>query len=165
MEEQTLGQEEGIREEEEMNFLITGGAGSVGRDLMISLLNKGHRVRVLDRQAPIPSTLFDEAKPELVQGALEDAQLVREAVRDIDAVIHLAWSFSDEPAELLGSDLKGHVVLLEACAAARVSRLLYASTAVVYGKPTRIPVTEEDPSLVVESRKPFYAVAKHAAEN
>ncbi len=34
-----------------MNFLITGGAGSVGRDLTASLLSKGHRVRVLDKKA------------------------------------------------------------------------------------------------------------------
>ena len=147
-----------------MNFLITGGAGSVGRDLTGSLMAKGHRVRILDKQAQTGTSLSGDAKPEWVQGALEDARLVRGALRDVDVVIHLAWSFSDDPVELLESDLKGHVVLLDACAAAKVSRLFYASTAVVYGKPVRVPVTEEDPPLVEESRKPFYAVAKLTAE-
>jgi UDP-glucose 4-epimerase len=148
-----------------MNFLITGGAGSVGRDLTASLLGKGHGVRILDRQADVFASLSGDKKPELVQGRLEDARLVQEALQGIDAVIHLAWSFSDDPVELLEGDLKGHVILLDACAAAKVSRLFYASTAVVYGKPVRVPITEEAPCLVEEARKPFYAVAKLTAEN
>ena len=79
-------------------------------------------------------------------------------------VIHLAWSFSDDPAELLECDLKGHVILLDACVAAKVRRLFYTSTAVVYGKPVQLPITEESPCLVEEARKPFYAVAKQTAE-
>jgi len=146
-----------------MNFLITGGAGSVGRDLTASLLEKGHRVRVLDKHAeafPLPH----DNNVELVQGRLEDPPLVQGALRGVDAVVHLAWSFSNDPVELLESDLKGHVVLLEACAAAGVSRLFYASTAVVYGKPVQVPIVEDAPCLVEDARKPFYAVAKLTAE-
>lgn len=146
-----------------MNFLITGGAGSVGRDLTSSLLEKGHKVRVLDKRAEAFAPLVDK-KLELIQGRLEDTRLVTEALRGVDTVIHLAWSFSDDPVELLESDLKGHVVLLDACVAAKVSRLFYASTAVVYGKPVQVPVTEESPCLVEEARKPFYAIAKLTAE-
>lgn len=146
-----------------MNFLITGGAGSVGRDLTASLLEKGHSVKVLDKKTEAIAPLSDE-KLKWVQARLEDAPRVQEALRGTDAVIHLAWSFSDDPGELLASDLKGHVVLLDACVEAKVSRLFYASTAVVYGKPVQVPVTEEAPCLVEEARKPFYAVAKQAAE-
>jgi UDP-glucose 4-epimerase len=146
-----------------MNFLITGGAGSVGRDLTASLLKKGHGVRVLDRQIDALSPLVDR-NLELAQGGLEDSPLVREVLGGVDTVIHLAWSFSDDPGELLASDLAGHVVLLDACLEAKVSRLFYASTAVVYGKPVHHPITEESPCLVEEARKPFYAVAKQTAE-
>ncbi len=146
-----------------MNFLLTGGAGSVGRDLTMSLLKKGHRVRVLDKDTE-PLKLCPDGNLELIAGMLEDRKLVKGALKGIDTVVHLAWSFSDDPAELLESDLKGHVLLLEGCAAARVSRLFYASTAVVYGKPTSLPITEEAPCLVEDARKPFYAVAKFAAE-
>ena len=146
-----------------MNFLITGGAGSVGRDLTASLLGKGHRVKVFDRKAPAEGSIRDD-RLEWIQGQLEDAGLVQEAIRGVDVVIHLAWSFSDDPGELLASDLKGHVVLLDACVNAKVSRLFYASTAVVYGKPVQVPITEESPCLVEEARKPFYAVAKQTAE-
>jgi UDP-glucose 4-epimerase len=141
-----------------MKFLITGGAGSVGRDLTAALVENGHSVRVLDRQP-----LYDK-HVDSIQGSLEDKPLVQGALQGVDSVIHLAWSFSEDPMELLESDLKGHVVLLDACAAAKVSRLFYASTAVVYGKPAQRPVTEDAPSLVEDARKPFYAIAKLAAE-
>ena len=141
-----------------MNFLITGGAGSVGRDLTAALLEKGHRARVLDRHP------LHDKQVESIQGSLEDKPLVQAALQGVDSVIHLAWSFSDDPVELLETDLKGHVVLLEACAAAKVGRLFYASTAVVYGKPMQNPITEDSPCLVEDARKPFYAIAKLAAE-
>jgi UDP-glucose 4-epimerase len=146
-----------------MNFLITGGAGSVGRDLTASLLREGHRVRVLDKQSETASPLQDK-KLEWIQGRLEDVRLVQGALQGVDAVIHLAWSFSDDPVELLEGDLKEHVVLLDACVAAKVSRLFYASSAVVYGKPVHLPITEEAPCLVEDARKPFYAIAKLTAE-
>ncbi len=146
-----------------MNFLIAGGAGSVGRDLTTAFLREGHRVRVLDKDGTALES-FPDKKPELIEGSLEDARLVEAALRGVDVVIHLAWSFSDDPVVLLESDLKGHVVLLDACVEAKVSRLFYASTAVVYGKPVQVPITEESPCLVEEARKPFYAVAKQTAE-
>ena len=80
------------------------------------------------------------------------------------------WSFTSPGrfpmirSNFLESDLKGHVVLLDACVNAKVSRLFYTSTAVVYGKPVQVPITEESPCLVEEARKPFYAVAKQTAE-
>jgi nucleoside-diphosphate-sugar epimerase len=146
-----------------MKFLIAGGAGSVGQDVAASLLAKGHGVRVLDKRAESFPRPRDRAL-ELMQGALEDAAFVRDALRGVDTVIDLAWSFSDDPIVLMESDLKGHAVLLEACVASGISRLLYASTAVVYGKPVQVPITEAAPSLVEDARKPFYAVAKLAAE-
>ena len=124
-----------------MICLITGGAGSVGQDLTAAFLREGHQVRVLDRNAEGLAGLraLSDKNLHLMQGRLEDAGLVRDAVRGVDTVIHLAWSFSDDPVELLESDLKGHVILLDASVAATVSRFFYASSAVVYGKPAHPP--------------------------
>jgi len=66
--------------------------------------------------------------------------------------------------ELLEGDLKAHVALLEACVAAKVSRFFYTSTAVVYGKPLHVPLSENAPCLTESARKPFYAIAKVTAE-
>lgn len=142
-----------------MKFLVTGGAGTVGRDLSAAFAAMGHEVRVLDEKAGAVHGV------EAIRGSVQDAPLVRRALAGIDSVIHLAWSFSDAPLELVRRDLEGHVVLLEACAEARIARLFYASTAVVYGKPLETPITEDAPCRVEDARKPFYAVAKLAAEN
>lgn len=146
-----------------MNFLIAGGAGSVGRDLTAAFLKGGHRVKVLDIRAETLAVCSEE-KLELIPGRLEEARLVRGALQDVDVVIHLAWSFSDDPVTLLESDLKGHAVLLDACADAGISRFFYASSAVVYGKPVHAPLTEDAECLVEDARKPFYAIAKFTAE-
>jgi UDP-glucose 4-epimerase len=146
-----------------VKFLITGGAGSVGKPLALSLLEKGHSVRVLDKKA-------DEFQPsryknlELIKGEIEELSVIKEAVKGIDVILHLAWSFSDDPIELLGSDLKGHVLLLDAAVTEKVSHFFYTSTAVVYGKPLKSSITEEDSCLVEEARKPFYGIAKLMAE-
>jgi UDP-glucose 4-epimerase len=146
-----------------MKFLITGGAGSVGQALTRSLLEKGHSVRVLDKK-PDPLQSLDHKSLELIKGGIEDLPTVTEAVKGIDVIVHLAWSFSDDPMELLTTDLKGHILLLDAAAAEKISHFFYTSTAVVYGKPIKFPVTEEDPCLVEDARKPFYGIAKLMAE-
>jgi UDP-glucose 4-epimerase len=146
-----------------MKFLITGGAGSVGQALTSSLLEKGHQVRVLDKRADLLQSLEDK-NLELIKGEIENQSVVREATKGIDVIVHLAWSFSDDPMELLASDLKGHISLLDAAVAEKISHFFYTSTAVVYGKPIKSPITEEDPCLVEEARKPFYGIAKLTAE-
>lgn len=146
-----------------MKFLITGGAGSVGLALTSSLLQKGHLVRGLDKKADRLQSLGHK-NLELIKGEIEDLSLVKEAVKGIDVIIHLAWSFSDDPMELLDGDLRGHIALLDGAVAENVSHFIYTSTAVVYGKPIRSPITEEDPYLVEVARKPFYGVAKLMAE-
>ena len=146
-----------------MKLLIAGGAGSVGQALTAFFIQKGHEVRVLDKEADRLQSMGSKHL-ELVKGGIEDPAVVKKAVQGIDILLHLAWSFSDNPIELLESDLKGHILLLDEAVAAKVSHFIYTSTAVVYGKPTRIPITEEAPCLVEEARKPFYGVAKLTAE-
>src|SRR4030043_322333 len=146
-----------------MTFLISGGAGSVGQALTLSLLERGHTVRVLDKKVDGLQSLSHKDF-ELIKGEVEDLSIVKRAVKGINVIIHLAWSFSDDPIELLASDLKGHILLLDAAVAEEISHFFYTSTAVVYGKPTRSPITEEDPCLVEEARKPFYGVSKLTAE-
>jgi len=147
----------------ESKILITGGAGSCGRYLAARLLERGHAVRVIDKHAePIRSIKHDRLT--VVEAGLEDRDAVKTAVDGVDAIIHLAWSFSEIPLEVFEQDLKGHLYLLEEAASAKVRHLIYSSTAVVYGKPRYSPIDEEHPLLVEEARKPLYGIAKAAAE-
>lgn len=144
-----------------MHILVTGGNGSVGRELVPALLGGQHEVVVLDREV---GALSSHPRLRLLCGAVEDSAAVAEASRGADAVIHLAWSFSEDPAYLLEHDLRGHLHLLEAARREGVRRFLYTSTAVVYGKPVWAPIDEDHPLNVLAARKPAYGIAKEFAE-
>src|SRR5512132_528290 len=96
-----------------MRILVTGGNGSLGRELVAALLSRGHRVTVLD---PRLDALQALRSPDLslLEGVVEDRAAIDAAVRGAEVVIHLAWSFSEDPATLLDHDLRGHQLLLAA---------------------------------------------------
>ncbi|MHB1012187.1 MAG: NAD-dependent epimerase/dehydratase family protein [Desulfobacteria bacterium] len=144
-------------------ILITGGAGSCGRVLTASLLGRGYEVRVIDKDVG-PLRSVGEKGLTLFQAGVEDRDALKSAMDGVDAVLHLAWSFSEDPLVVLEQDLRGHIYLLEEMAARNVRHLIYASTAVVYGKPRYSPIDEEHPLRVEEARKPLYGIAKAAAE-
>ena len=144
-------------------ILITGGAGSCGVFLTSSLLKAGYEVVVFDKNID-PVQSMDDDRLTVIQGQLEDRDTVKNAVEGMDAVIHLAWSFSTDPMETLEQDLKGHINLLEEMAEQKTEHLIYTSTAVVYGKPRYSPIDEDHPLIVEEARKPLYGITKAAAE-
>jgi UDP-glucose 4-epimerase len=144
-------------------ILITGGAGSCGKYLTAALLGRGYEVRVIDKDVEPLRSIGDKGLT-VFQAGLEDRDAVKSAVDGVDAVLHLAWSFSEDPLEVLEKDLRGHIYLLEEMASRNVRHLIYASTAVVYGKPRYSPIDEEHPLRVEEARKPLYGIAKAAAE-
>jgi UDP-glucose 4-epimerase len=144
-------------------ILITGGGGSCGRYLTASLLEQGHHVRVIDKDVT-GLRAMESPKLTLIQAVVEDRVAVQSAVEGVDAILHLAWSFSEVPLEVFEQDLRGHIYLLEEAVSQKVRHLIYTSTAVVYGKPRYSPIDEGHPLLVEEARKPLYGIAKAAAE-
>ncbi len=146
-----------------MRILVTGGNGSVGCGLIPSLLDRGHAVIVLDRDVGVVRGMA-HPRLALVPGGVEDQAAVTQATRGVEAIVHLAWSFSDDPSYLLEHDLRGHLLLLAAAKEQGVRHFIYTSTAVVYGKPVRVPIGEDDPLNVLAARKPAYGMAKEYAE-
>jgi UDP-glucose 4-epimerase len=146
-----------------MRILVTGGNGSVGQGLIPHLLARGHHVVVLDTALGAVRAIA-HPRFSMVAGGVEDAAAVAGATRGVEAILHLAWSFSDDPLHLLEHDLRGHALLLGAAREQGVRHFIYASTAVVYGKPVRAPMDEEHPLRVLEARKPAYGMAKEFAE-
>ncbi len=144
-------------------ILITGGAGSCGVFLTEYLLKRGYEVTVFDKDIESIKSMEND-RLSLVQGHLENRTTVKKTLHGMDAVVHLAWSFSTDPMEVLEKDLKGHIVLLEEMAEQNTGHLIYTSTAVVYGKPRYSPIDEEHPLIVEEARKPLYGITKAAAE-
>jgi len=130
-------------------ILVTGGAGFIGSHLTERLLAGGHRVRVLDnlstgKRENLPS---DSARLKFVRGDIRDAALVNDAVNGVDAIYHLAAVASvqasiDDPVGTHQTNLVGTLHLLEAARRAAVGRVIYASSAAVYGDTTTLPVAE-----------------------
>lgn len=146
-----------------MRILVTGGSGSVGRELIPALLARGHHVVVLDKELGALQAI-SHPHLETMSGGVEDTRIVTEAARGADVIFHLAWSFSEDLQVLLEQDLRGHLFLLEAARSEQVRHFIYTSTAVVYGKPVRVPIDEDHPLRVLEARKPTYGLAKEFAE-
>jgi dTDP-L-rhamnose 4-epimerase len=128
-----------------VRVLITGGAGFIGSHLADELLREGHRVRVLDALAEQvhgpgrarPSYLSDDV--ELIVGDVRDADAVRHALEDVDAVFHLAAAVGVgqsmyQVAQYTSTNALGCAVLLEALIARPVARLIVASSMSVYGE-------------------------------
>ncbi|MGE5132033.1 MAG: NAD-dependent epimerase/dehydratase family protein [Gemmatimonadota bacterium] len=127
-----------------MRVLVTGGAGFIGSHVAEALTGTGHEVRVLDALLPCvhpdgTSPFAGEPGVEFTRGDVRDAQAVDGALRGVSVVCHLAAmvglsvDFSDAPLYAGCNDL-GTAVLLAAMARAGVSRLVLASSMVVYGE-------------------------------
>lgn len=149
-------------------FLVTGGAGFIGSHLVRGLLERGHRVRVLDNFSTGKAENLREVESaiELHEGDLRAADDVAAAVEGIDFVLHQAAIPSvprsvEEPIESHDANATGSLTLLKAASEAGVKRLVYASSSSVYGSNPELPKVE---TMRTEPLSP-YAVAKLTAEH
>lgn len=150
-----------------MHILVTGGAGYIGSILTEELIKDGHPVVVCDnlstghRKAVHPDAAFieaDIANRDLITSILKD--------HSIEAVIHLAAFSSVEesvknPEKYIQNNYIASVFLLDAMIEADVKRIVFSSTAAVYGEPKNVPLTEEDETLPINA----YGESKLAVEN
>lgn len=146
-----------------MRVLVTGGAGYVGSTLVPLLLRAGHRVRVLDSMVHGGEALlgvWDDPAFELWAGDMRDSYLVRDAVHDVHAVVHLAAIVGDpacarEPDLARAVNLEASVNLIEASRAAGVERFVFASTCSNYGRMA-------DSEALVDEQSPLAPVSLYA---
>jgi len=125
-------------------FLVTGGAGFIGRYLCRELVASGHKVRVLDAlveqvHGAVSGPLDLPPEAEFVDGDVRDARLVRQALAGVDGVFHLAAEVGVgqsmyEIARYVGGNDLGTAVLLEALIEHPVERIVVASSMSVYGE-------------------------------
>ncbi len=146
-----------------MKILVTGGCGNMGPHIIRKLSELGHSVRTIDLDKE-GLKQFENTPVETVCGNLNNRELVWSAIKGVDAIIHLAWSFSASFAELMDIDIKGYLNLLDAAVACNVKHVINTTTAVSYGKPLSKPVNEDQAHQVALSRGPAYALAKLTTE-
>lgn len=137
-----------------MNILVAGGAGYIGSHAVRMLTKAGHEVVVLDDLSHGYSQLIEGATQGLrharfVNASIADHAAVVQALREsrIDAVMHFA-AFIEvgesvaDPDKYYGNNFCGSLALLRAMREANVERLVFSSTAAVYGNPLTVPITE-----------------------
>jgi len=150
--------------------LITGGAGFIGGELVASLLADGGEVTVLDDlSTALPGwdeRFAAESHLTFIEGSAAEPTLVREAMAGSERVVHLAAGTDiaggyGHPERDFGTGVVATEVVCDAMRALDVRELWYASSGVVYGRPSRLPTGEGDGPLLPESH---YAAAKLAGE-
>ena len=149
------------------NYLVTGGAGFIGSNIVEELVRLGHGVRVLDNFATgkhVNILPFID-KIELINGDICDEKICQSAVYGIDYVLHQAALPSvprslTEPVTTSEVNIMGTVKLLTAAAKAKVHRFVYAASSSAYGDQS-LPVKNE---LLLPRPLSPYAAAKLAGE-
>jgi UDP-glucose 4-epimerase len=135
-----------------VRILVTGGAGYIGSVVASQLVETGHETVVLDDF----SKGHREAVPEgtrLISGNLMDVGFVRETLsQGFDGVLHFAalslvGESVEQPERYYRNNVCGTLNLLEAMGEADTGRLVFSSTAAVYGEPEEMPIEESAPTV------------------
>ena len=129
------------------HFLITGGAGFMGINLVRFLLDRGHKVRSYDI-APFTYPEVDQVS--VLQGDIRDQSLHDQAFDGIDTVVHCAAALPlASQDEIMSTNVGGLRLLLETAVTRDIDRFIHISSTAVYGIPDHHPLTEDDPIMGV----------------
>jgi UDP-N-acetylglucosamine 4-epimerase len=150
-------------------FLVTGGAGFIGSNLVEVLLNRGHTVRVLDdlsqgKQENV-QMFINNPNYTFIYGDIRDLPTCLEATKDVNYVLHqAAWGSVPRSVEypLLYEEIniRGMLNMLEAARKHKVQKFVYASSSSVYGDEIQLPKREGIEGTVLSP----YALTKKANE-
>jgi UDP-glucose 4-epimerase len=129
-------------------ILVTGGAGYIGSITTHHLLKRGFEVIVADdlskgHRETVPAHLLHIVR-------LQDTDALTKLLEGVDAVVHFAayiavGESTREPERYFANNVGGSLSLFEAMARAKVKRLVFSSTAAVYGEPATTPIPEDAP--------------------
>lgn len=141
-----------------MNVLLTGGCGYIGSHVAVVLMAAGHEAVLVDNLSNSRREVVDRVSdivgrsPAFFQGDVGDVDLLREIIRGhrIDAVVHLAGLKAvgesvQQPLRYFQNNVCGTLGLLEAMERESVSRLVFSSSATIYGDPQYLPIDEAHP--------------------
>ncbi len=126
-----------------MKYLITGGAGFLGINIVRYLLSRGHEITSLDIvEFDYPDV---NEKIKIITGDIRDKQKVKEAVTGQDIIVHTAAALPlYKPEDIYSTDIDGTKNLLEAAQENKIKRFVHISSTAVYGIPDHHPLLETD---------------------
>ena len=155
-------------------ILVTGGTGYIGSHTVVRLFEAGYEVVILDNLSNSKISVIDRIekitnkRPLFIEGDIRDQSLLNKLFSDqeIDAVIHFAGLKAvgesvEEPLKYYENNVGGSISLLEAMKNANVTKMVFSSSATVYGEPQELPIKEDHP---LNPTNP-YGKTKLAVEN
>lgn len=149
-------------------YLVTGGAGFIGSNIVFELVKKGERVKVIDNFVAGKKENLEGVldKIELITGDIRDLDLLRKIVKGCDYVLHQAALRSvpksmNDPISYDEVNVKGTLNVLMAAQEAKAKRVVYASSSSVYGDSSQLPQREDQ---IPQPISP-YAATKLAGEH
>ncbi|MEZ5125368.1 MAG: NAD-dependent epimerase/dehydratase family protein [Thermoleophilia bacterium] len=147
-----------------MKVLVTGGAGFIGSNIVLHLLSSGHMPVVLDN---ISSGYRENLAPDVafIEGDVRDRAAVATAIRGCEVVLHLAASVGNarsikDPATDAAVNVLGTINVLECARDAGLTRVVFSSSAGIFGELKTLPIAEDHPQ---DPDSP-YGTSKLAAE-
>jgi UDP-glucose 4-epimerase len=149
-----------------MKTLVTGGAGFIGSNIVKRLVAEAHTITVLDNfSSGYRSNLDPFPQIRLIEGDVRNESVLAQAIKDVDIVFHLAASVGnkrsiDNPVDDGEINFIGTLKVLEAARHAGVRKVVFSSSAGIFGELKTLPIREDHP---VEPDSP-YGVSKLAAE-
>jgi UDP-glucose 4-epimerase len=149
-----------------MKALVTGGAGFIGSNIVKHLLDEGHMVVVVDNlSSGYHSNLTPFPQVDFIEGDVRDAATVERAMRGVEVVFHLAASVGnkrsiDHPLDDAAINVLGTLNVLEAARHAGTRKVVFSSSAGIFGELKTLPIREDHPA---EPDSP-YGASKLGAE-
>lgn len=144
-----------------MNILLTGGTGFIGSHAAVALSQLGHQVILYDNLINSSNEIVTKVqqitgKPvHFIRGDVRDTELLTKTLSNhgIDAVFHFAGLKAvgesvEKPIDYFANNVQGAISLLQAMQAQQVKRLVFSSSATVYGEPLYLPIDENHPTGV-----------------
>jgi len=138
------------RKGKSVRILVVGGAGYIGSHVARELLDSGHEVAVFDNMSTgCPENVFPEEA--FIEGDILDYPAILGAMRGRDAAIHLAAAKAagesmEKPEKYSTQNLCGTVNILNAAVEAGIRKIVFSSSAAVYGEPKYLPMDERHPT-------------------
>ena len=143
-----------------MSILVTGGAGFIGSHTVVELLNKGYDVIIVDNLVNSKESTISaiekitDKKPKIYNVNLLDKEKVNKIFdenKDIEAVIHFAalkavGESVEKPILYYENNLQSTLVLVDVMQKHNVKKIVFSSSATVYGDPAKVPITEDMPT-------------------
>lgn len=148
--------------------LVTGGAGFIGFHLTMRLHQSGYKVKVFDNLYRAKKSTVEELKSlsgvEFIEGDIRYLDQLNRAMQGVDYVFHQAAVCINKslatPAESSEINFTGSINVFDACVENNIKKLIFASSASVYGEPRKLPMQEDDKLYPITP----YCISKAAVE-